>query len=97
MSFGSIWSITQRPSGVACSPFGCLPGVFQSTRGSTFEAMVTSYRRPPFWHSPGRLRTGAAGPGLAASAQLAVALAGQAQVAEEGLAHALARVGWLDE
>src|SRR5258708_7475349 len=37
MSFGSIWSITHRPSGVACSPFGCWPRLVHRTRGSTYE------------------------------------------------------------
>src|SRR5919199_3835393 len=61
MSFGSIWSITQSPSSVACRPFGCLPGVFQSTRGSTFEAMSHPPSwRPPFWHSACVRRTAVA-------------------------------------
>jgi hypothetical protein len=36
MSLGSTWSITHSPSGVACRPFGWSPGVFHSTRRSTF-------------------------------------------------------------
>src|ERR1700730_10123 len=51
MSFGSIWSMTHSPSGVAWSPFGCLPGVFHKMRGSTFEAIVPPGNvQRPFCH-----------------------------------------------
>ena len=31
ITFGSIWSQTQRPSGVDCKPFGIPPGDLYST------------------------------------------------------------------
>src|SRR6266536_4421797 len=43
MSLGSIWSITHRPSCVACRPFGCWPGVIQRIVGSTLVAMSVEH------------------------------------------------------